>query len=57
MDYKKWDPLRLSPFSDFFWENPTDVLSICINNNIAATFIPNLDNIILSVDGAATILA
>ncbi len=37
-----------------FQENPTDVLSMCINNNIIAIFIPNLDYIILNV---ATMLA
>ncbi len=41
----------------FFWENPTDVLSMCINNNVAAVFIPNLDDVIWSVDGAATMSA
>ncbi len=30
---------------------------VCINNNVAAVFMPNVDYIILSVDGAATILA
>ncbi len=34
-----------------------DVLSMCTNNNVTAVFIPNLDNVILSVDGAATMLA
>ncbi len=34
-----------------------DVLSLCINNDVTAIFIPNLDDIILSVDGAATVLA
>ncbi len=41
----------------FFRENPTDVLSMCINSNIVAVFIPNLNDVILSVDGAATMLA
>ncbi len=36
--------------------SPTDVLSICINNNVTAVFISNLDDVILSVDGAATML-
>ncbi len=30
---------------------------MCINNNIAAAFMPNLDYVILSVDGAAKMLA
>ncbi len=30
---------------------------MCINNNIAAIFMPNLDDVILSVNGAATMLA
>ncbi len=30
---------------------------MCINNNIAAVFMPNLDDVILSADGAATMLA
>ncbi len=34
-----------------------DVLSMCINNNVAAVFIPNLDYIVLSVEGAVTMLA
>ncbi len=34
-----------------------DVLSMCINNNVAAVFIPNLNYVILSVYGAATMLA
>ncbi len=34
-----------------------NMLSTCINNNVVAVFIPNLDYIILSVDGAATVIA
>ncbi len=30
---------------------------MCINNNVAALFMPNLDDVILSVDGATTQLA
>ncbi len=30
---------------------------MCINNNVTAVFMPNLDDVILSVDGAATMLA
>ncbi len=41
----------------FFRENPTDLLSMCIDNNVADVFICNLDDVILSVDGAATMLA
>ncbi len=41
----------------FFREIPTDVLSMYINSNVAAVFIPNLGDVILSVDGTATLLA
>ncbi len=30
---------------------------MCINNNVTVVFMPNLDCVILSVDGAATMLA
>ncbi len=30
---------------------------MCINNNVAVVFMPHLDDVILSVDGAATVLA
>ncbi len=38
-------------------EKSNDVLSLCINNEVVAVFIPNLDDVILIVDGAATMLA
>ncbi len=37
----------------FFRQNPTDVLFMYTNNHVV--FIPNLDDVILSVDGAATV--
>ncbi len=30
---------------------------MCMNNNVVAVFFPNLDNIVMSFDGAATMLA
>ncbi len=30
---------------------------MCLNNDVAAVFMPNLDDVILNADGAATMLA
>ncbi len=35
----------------------TQYADLCMINNVAAVFLPNLVDVILSVDGAATMLA
>ncbi len=49
--------ILLHIYTDMLHKLHNMYIYVCMNNNIAAIFMHNLDYVILSVDGAATMLA